>query len=137
MSDCLFCRIASGEIPAAVVYRDDEHLAFMDIGPVNAGHLLVVPHRHFESAATMPSEAVGRLFALGSRLAGAAVRAVGADGYNLTTNSGPAAGQIVMHTHVHAIPRFADDGLKHWGSREMPAEEIEALAERVRQALAE
>jgi len=128
MSDCLFCRIIDGELPSTKVYEDEAHLAFMDIGPANPGHLLVVPKQHHQCLAEMPEEMVGPLFVVASRLGQAAMKATAAPAFNLIVNNGQAAGQLVFHTHVHVIPRFVDDGHKHWGKKEIPEERTKALA---------
>lgn len=132
MSDCLFCKIVAGEIPAEKIHEDSGYLAFMDIQPVNSGHVLVVPKAHHDCVADMSDENVSELFAVANRIARQVRKAVSADGYNLSANNGSAAGQLVFHTHIHVIPRFDGDGLKHWGKREMTMEEIREVAERIR-----
>lgn len=132
MSDCLFCKIIAGEIPAEKVHEDDGHIAFMDIQPVNLGHVLIVPKVHHDCLAVMPAESVAGLFTVAQRIANRVQVAMGADGYNLNVNNAPAAGQVVMHTHIHAIPRFAGDGLIMWGKRDVTADDIREAAERIR-----
>jgi histidine triad (HIT) family protein len=103
-TDCLFCRIARGEIPADVVHRDDDVLAFRDINPRAPTHLLLMPIRHIESAAELTEAEgplLGRLFAVAAQLARDA--GVADHGYRLVTNSGPAAGQSVPHLHFHLM----------------------------------
>ncbi|OGL66347.1 hypothetical protein A2856_01465 [Candidatus Uhrbacteria bacterium RIFCSPHIGHO2_01_FULL_63_20] len=114
MSDCVFCKIISGDIPSHKLYEDDVTLAFLDIHPVNAGHVLIVPKAHFENFAQTPKETVAALMDLSQRLAPAVLKAVGADAFNLSTNNGRAAGQLIAHTHFHLIPRFPTDGHKMW-----------------------
>ncbi|MBN1585418.1 HIT family protein [Candidatus Uhrbacteria bacterium] len=135
MSDCIFCRIVAGEIPSERIYEDSDHLAFMDIQPVNMGHVLVIPKDHYGCVAEMPEGAVARLFAVANRVALKVQEAVPSDGYILTVNNGQAAGQLVFHTHVHVIPRFRDDGLRHWGKREIGEGEIRGMAEKIREAM--
>lgn len=91
-------------------YEDSLAIAFMDIQPVNAGHVLVVPRKHYESLADMPPDLTRHLFDVALRLAPIVRRLAGADGLNLIVNSGAAAGQDVFHYHVHVIPRRSDDG---------------------------
>jgi histidine triad (HIT) family protein len=113
MSDiCVFCRILAGELPATRLYEDEDVLAFLDIAPINKGHLLVIPKRHHRSLTELAPEQVGRLFAAAARLGRALVRAVQADGFNLLLSNGTVAGQVVPHVHVHLIPRFPDDGIR-------------------------
>ncbi|MBN2084182.1 MAG: HIT family protein [Anaerolineales bacterium] len=111
MPACIFCKIIKGESPASLVFEDDNCLAFMDIQPVNPGHVLVIPRRHAVSLADMNAEECARLFSAAHALA-AAVRASGlrCEGVNLLLADGEAAGQEVFHVHVHVFPRFAGDG---------------------------
>jgi histidine triad (HIT) family protein len=111
MSACIFCKIINKESPASVVYEDEAFLAFMDIRPVNPGHLLVIPKKHVASLAEMNADECGRLFAAAHKLA-AAVRESGVrcEGVNLHLADGAAAGQEVFHVHAHVFPRFAADG---------------------------
>ena len=103
-ADCLFCRIAAGEIPADIVHEDELVLAFRDINPKAPTHLLLIPRRHVKSAADLAetdAEMLGRLFATGARLAREA--GIAERGFRLVTNSGPAAGQSVDHLHFHLL----------------------------------
>jgi len=136
MTDCLFCRIVAGEIPAEKVFEDDDVVAFMDIQPINPGHLLVVPKEHSRDLTEMSGETVGRLFRAVQHVAKGVRNAVAAPGFNIGVNTGGAAGQVVFHTHVHVMPRFDDDGHRHWEKRPMTAEEIAAVASKVRESLA-
>src|SRR5687768_7101489 len=102
--NCLFCRIAAGEVPADIVHEDDLVLAFRDINPKAPTHLLLIPRRHVASAADLAetdAEMLGRLFAMGARLAREA--GIAERGFRLVTNSGPAAGQSVDHLHFHLL----------------------------------
>lgn len=102
---CLFCSIISGEIPCQKVYEDENTFAFLDIGPVSEGHTLVVPKVHAMDLASGSLEAAEQIMRTVYRIAPAILKAVGADGYNLGMNHGEAAGQDVMHAHVHIMPR--------------------------------
>jgi len=110
--DCIFCKIIKGEIPCAKIYEDKEFLAFLSIGPINKGHTLVVPKKHSENLFDFPEET--NLIEFLKKVAKAVVNGTGADGFNLSLNNGKAAGQLVLHTHFHIIPRFNNDGLKSW-----------------------
>lgn len=107
MNDCLFCKIIAGDIPAQKVYENDHVLAFLDIGPVSEGHTLVIPKAHAENLAAGSIEDAMALMAAIHELAPKITRALGAAGYNLGMNHGEAAGQDVLHTHVHIMPRQA------------------------------
>ena len=109
-SHCIFCDMIRGAAEVSVCYEDDVALAFMDIQPVNPGHVLVVPREHFESLVDLPPDLGMHLFRVATRL-GPVVRAVShAEGMNIVVNSGRAAGQDVFHYHVHLIPRREGDG---------------------------
>lgn len=107
---CTFCDLIQGAAEVSVCYEDADALAFMDIQPVNAGHVLVVPRQHYESLLDVPQELGAHLFAVTMRLANAVRRVTGCEGMNLVVNSGVAAGQDVFHYHVHIIPRRKGDG---------------------------
>ena len=111
MSDCIFCRILAGQLPGSFVYRDDRCAAFMDIRPVNLGHLLVVPARHAAYLADLDANTAARLMRVG-HAAAAALRASGlrCEGVNLFLADGEAAMQEVFHVHLHVFPRFRGDG---------------------------
>ena len=109
MSDCIFCKIVSGDIPSACLLKDDDAFAFLDIGPLAEGHALLIPTRHYETLDQMPaSEAAGLLRHLPALVR--AVQAVtGCTGVNVLQNNGRVAHQVVPHVHFHIIPRTADD----------------------------
>lgn len=118
MTDCIFCKIiAKGEIPSTEVYEDDTVYAFLDINPVNLGHTLVVPKTHYENLFTIPDTELGILGARVKKVAGAVREALKANGINISMNNGLAAGQVVPHAHIHIIPRYIDDGFRHWQGR--------------------
>ena len=108
---CIFCSIVAGQAEASVVHRDDLCLAFMDLHPVNPGHLLVVPLDHATYLADLPAATGAHMFTVAQQLA-ARLRRSGlrADGVNVFLADGEAAGQEVCHVHLHVIPRFAGDG---------------------------
>jgi histidine triad (HIT) family protein len=111
MPTCIFCDLLAGAAPASFVYRDEVCAAFMDIQPVNPGHLLVVPVAHAADLAALPPETGAQLMRVAQRLA-AALRQSGVrcEGVDLFLADGVAAGQEVFHVHLHVIPRFAGDG---------------------------
>lgn len=107
---CTFCDIIRGAGEVSLCYEDADALAFMDIQPVNAGHVLVVPRAHYESLADVPPQLAMHLFDISMRLAGVVRQVTGCEGLNIVVNSGAAAGQDVFHYHVHVIPRREHDG---------------------------
>ncbi|HRY63083.1 MAG TPA: HIT family protein [Patescibacteria group bacterium] len=136
MEDCIFCKIIKGEIPADKVYEDDRVLAFLDISPINKGHILVVPKEHFENLLETPDELVEKLVLAGKKIGLAVREVVRAEGINVGINNGSAAGQVVFHTHIHIIPRFSDDGYKLWGSdKKYELGEGRELAQKIQEQL--
>ncbi len=124
MEDCVFCRIAQGKEWAAVVWSDEEHIAFMDRYPASRGHTLVAPKRHYRDLLEMGEDDVGRLFASVARVAKAVQRALSPAGINVLQNNGSAAGQVIFHAHVHIIPRYGNpEGLLFRSGRMRVAEE--------------
>jgi histidine triad (HIT) family protein len=107
---CPFCDLIHGAGEVSMCYEDSDVVAFLDIQPVNAGHLLVVPRAHFESLQDIPARLAMHLFEVAMELAPVVKQVAAADGLNIVVNSGAAAGQDVFHYHVHVIPRRADDG---------------------------
>ena len=136
--NCVFCKIAAGQIPAAVVFRTDSCLAFMDIGPLADGHLLLIPVDHYERMEEMPADVAGKLCGQLPKLGAALVEVTGASGYNILQNNGRVSGQEVGHVHIHLIPRSKGDGLGYrWHPKSYPEGRAEQLAERFRTALSE
>ena len=128
---CLFCLIIAGEIPCQNVYEDENTFAFLDIGPVSEGHTLVVPKVHTNDLASGSLEAAQQIMTTVYRIAPAILRAVGADGYNLGMNHGESAGQDVVHTHIHIMPRTT--GVPRTFTKTHPSnEELAATAEEIR-----
>ncbi len=133
-NSCIFCSIIAGEIPSAQVYRDSDFVVIMDKYPINQGHTLVIPVKHYDTLLHMPPAEVGKLYAAVPAVAKAVVSAVGADGFNVGQNNGIAANQIVPHVHVHVIPRFADDSPDgKWPQRRVAdMKELGEFAEKIR-----
>src|ERR1700712_2128563 len=111
MTDCLFCKIVAGEIPAQIVHADARTVAFMDIAPATRGHCLVVPRTHTEDLLTADPDDVTAVALAAQELARRAYEDLGAAGVNILQSSGAAAWQSVFHLHFHVIPRYADDPL--------------------------
>ncbi len=109
MSDCIFCKIAGGEIPAATLYEDQDFRVILDLGPASRGHALILPKEHYANLYEMPEELLGKAASLAKRMGEAMKKALKCDGLNLVQNNGAAAGQTVFHFHIHLIPRYDDD----------------------------
>lgn len=136
-SDCIFCKIVAGELPSVLVYEDRMALAFMDIGPVVKGHVLVIPREHHDPITRTPDELLAHLIAVVRKVAQAQLEGLHADGINVSQANGRCAGQIVPHLHFHVIPRFDHDG-HHWNwnpKKYDDTDEMKALAEKIRQAI--
>jgi histidine triad (HIT) family protein len=135
-SDCLFCGIVAGEVPAQIVDSDDHTVAFMDINPATRGHALVVPRTHSTDLMEIADEDLERTMLAARRLARMIDAALGPDGFNILNSCRPAAWQTVFHYHLHVIPRYDDDPLKlPWIPRGADADEIAATANRIREAV--
>ena len=130
MSECIFCKIINGEIPSRKIYEDELIYAFLDISPINYGHTLVIPKEHHQSAATIPENVAGRMFAVASRIGILLKRRDEYDGYNLHLADGTVAGQVVMHAHLHVVPRGAEDGFRwNWRQLKYPENRMAEIAE--------
>ncbi len=131
-ADCVFCKIVAGEIPCHRLFEDERVLAFLDINPLAAGHTVLIPKTHavrFEDMAAADTSALA--CAIGP-VARRVLAAVAADDYNVLQNNGPIAGQVVMHVHVHIIPRRRRDGLGYrWLAGSASSDELAALAGRI------
>lgn len=109
--DCVFCKIIAGELPSTKIYEDDNVLAFVDIGPIAKGHILVVPKKHSIMITDTDSDLLAELMVVVKKITQAQIEGMGADGVNIMQANGSVAGQVVDHIHFHVIPRFKDDGI--------------------------
>ena len=135
MPDCIFCKIVRGELPSYKVYGDDSVLAFLDIHPINPGHVLVIPKQHAMNIFDISAESWVHVQEVARKIAIALEQATSADGVNIMMNNREHAGQVVDHAHVHLIPRFKNDGLKLWPHKEYKEGEANETAEKIRKAL--
>lgn len=115
MPECIFCKIVKGEIPCAKILEDDRVLSFVDINPINPGHALVIPKKHYHTLFDMDPEDLRACIVAAQKVGRAVYRSVAAEGVNLVQNNYRAAGQLIDHAHFHLIPRFEGDGfLPSW-----------------------
>src|SRR5574341_1179735 len=139
VTDCLFCRIVTRELPGTFVFEDDRAAAFLDLFPVHQGHTLVVPRTHYTDLADCPADVAAYLFELSARLAPAIVQATSAQGFNVWVANGKAAGQEVFHLHLHILPRHEKDSFGLRFPKGYPKEagrgELEEMAGRIRTTL--
>jgi len=134
--DCIFCKIAAGEIPAVKIWENDSAVAFLDIAPVSDGHTLIVSKQHYKTLDECPPEYLAKMLSEVGKIAKAVTEAVDSEGYNFLCNNGRAAGQLVDHLHFHIIPRNQGDGiLKGWPSSEYPEGRAEEIAEKIKKNL--
>lgn len=132
---CLFCKIVKNELPSTKVYESETALAFMDIAPVNPGHVLIVPKEHYQNLEDAPEEVVCELIKVVKKIGKAVKSGLEVEGYNIAFNSDPVAGQIIPHLHFHVIPRHKDDGLGLWPGGEYGEGELENVLGKIKTAL--
>ena len=132
MDNCIFCKIAAGEIPATTLYEDEDFRVILDLGPAAKGHSLILPKAHYANIYEIPEDLAGKAMKLAKRMAEKMVPALGADGFNVVQNNGEVAGQTVFHFHMHLIPRYQGDSARFgW----KPGELTEEMKQEVLSAL--
>ena len=137
MSECVFCRIVARQIPASVVDEDEQTLAFMDLGQVNPGHVLVAVKKHAENLYALDDAQAGAVLRAAARVARAIRDAFAPQGLSVYQANGKAAGQTVFHYHVHLVPRHEGDGMAlTWPVKNPPRERLAEHAEKIRAKLA-
>lgn len=109
MENCIFCKIAAGEIPSATIYEDEKYRVILDLGPATRGHALILPKKHFKDVTELDQDTASGILPLASKIGTAMKEALNCDGFNLVQNNGEAAGQTVLHFHMHVIPRYAGE----------------------------
>lgn len=135
--DCLFCKIARGELPSTKVLETDQAVVFLDIRPVTPGHVLLIPRDHHETLSDVPDELAAHAGRLLPRVCRAVRRATGAEALNIIVNHGEAAGQTVLHVHWHIIPRRADDAVRWpWPHTPYRGDELDRMRARIERELA-
>ena len=133
MENCIFCKIANGEIPSATLYEDEDFRVILDLGPASKGHALILPKAHAADIYELPDETAGKAMILAKKMAGALTKALNCDGFNIVQNNGECAGQTVFHFHMHLIPRSKGDevGLG-WKMGELTDEDKEDILSKVK-----
>lgn len=126
--NCIFCKIANGEIPSKAIYEDEDFKVILDLGPATKGHGLILPKEHAANLFELPEETAAKAMVLAKKLGKQMIENLKADGLNLVQNNGEAAGQTVHHFHLHLIPRYKNDG-QHilWNPGEASQEELEEI----------
>jgi histidine triad (HIT) family protein len=137
MTDCIFCKIVSGEIQSSKVYEDSQILAFMDAGQVNPGHLIVAVKQHVQNIYDLKADLAAAVFQAAARIAKAAKASMQPAGMTLLQANEKAGWQTVEHFHIHVLPRHLEDGVTiTWPAKHPPKEELDRLADRVKGELA-
>ena len=131
-TNCIFCKIANGEIPSKTLYEDDQFRVIMDLGPATKGHALILPKEHYANLYELPDEVAAQVMQLAKKLAIRMTERLGCEGFNLVQNNGELAGQTVFHFHMHLIPRYREDGQKiGWKPGEVTQEELEEIKNQI------
>lgn len=135
MDNCIFCKILRGELPSQKIYEDDKTYAFLDINPVNPGHVLVIPKKHTLDVFEIEESEWDAVMRTVRRVAHALEKSLAPTGINLAMNNRSGAGQVVFHAHVHVMPRFPNDGHELWKGRAYGEGQLPEVASKIRTAL--
>ena len=132
-ANCIFCKIANGEIPAATLYEDENFRVILDLGPASKGHALILPKSHAANIYELSDEMAAKAMILAKKMATAMTAALKCDGFNIVQNNGECAGQTVFHFHMHLIPRYKGDGVGlTWTPGELSDEVRDEILKKVR-----
>ena len=130
--DCIFCKIAAGEIPSKTIYEDEKYRVSLDLGPATRGHALILPKNHYANLFELPEEDAKEVICLAKKMATIMKDKLGCDGFNLVQNNGEAAGQTVFHFHMHLIPRYENDGQEiGWKPGSPSQDELEEIRKQI------
>lgn len=130
--NCIFCKIANGEIPSKTLYEDESFRVILDLGPATKGHALILPKEHSDNLYELPDDTAMGAMKLAKKMAILMAEKLHADGFNLVQNNGEVAGQTVMHFHLHLIPRYEGDAQRiAWNPGEMTQEELEEIKKQI------
>ena len=134
--DCIFCKIANGEIPSATVYEDSVCRVILDVNPANKGHALIIPKEHFDNIYSIDAETAAKIFTIATEVAKAQKAELNPDGLNILQNNGEAAGQTVFHFHMHLVPRYIKDNVTMtWIPGKADTEELSTLSHALRKRI--
>lgn len=131
MTDCIFCKVIKKEIPCYKIYEDSNIIAFLDIKPINPGHVLIVPKEHVETILDASEATLKELLIITKKLLPLIEKATKAEGFTITINHGEKAGQVVPHLHLHLIPRFENDGRKLWKGKDYKENEDKEIEDKI------
>ena len=129
-SNCIFCKIANGEIPSRTIEETEMFRVVLDVGPATKGHALILPKEHYKNLYDLPEETAAEAIKMAKKVALKMKEKLGCDGVNIVQNNEEAAGQTVFHFHMHVIPRYKEDGqVIGWKPGQPTAEEMDAVLE--------
>ena len=134
--NCIFCKIANGEIPSSTVYEDEDFRVILDLGPASKGHALILPKEHFKDVTELDPKIAAKVLPLGAKLGTAMKKSLGCAGFNLVQNNGEAAGQTVFHFHMHLIPRYQsakNNDILMWSHENFSDEEMAQIRDSLSQ----
>ncbi len=127
-NNCIFCKIAAGEIPSRTLYEDEQFRVIMDLGPASRGHALILPKEHYANLFELPEELAADAMKLAKKMATVMTEKLECDGFNLVQNNGEVAGQTVFHFHMHLIPCYKEAGrVIAWETKNMSPEELDEI----------
>lgn len=128
--NCIFCKLANGDIPTKSIYEDEDFNVILDLGPATKGHALILPKSHFKNLYELPEEHASKAMVLAKKMAAHMTEKLNCDGFNLVQNNNEAAGQTVFHFHLHLIPRYQNDGQRIlWNPGKPSDKELQELQE--------
>lgn len=135
-NNCIFCKIAAGEIPSKTLYEDEMFRVILDLGAASEGHALILPRDHYANLMELDEKTAARVLPLAGKISKAMMKGLNCDGLNLVQNNGEEAGQTVMHFHLHMIPRYkGGKEVIEWEPGSPTAEELDATLDKIREAL--
>ncbi|GFI50689.1 MAG: HIT family protein [Dorea sp.] len=131
--NCIFCKLANGDIPTATLYEDEDFRVILDASPASKGHALIIPKEHYANLYELSDELASKVLVLAKKMITKLTDILGCDGYNIVQNNGEAAGQTVFHFHLHMIPRSKDDGVGlGWKMGELTEEDKGELLSKIK-----
>lgn len=134
--NCIFCKIANGEIPSETLYEDDTFRVILDLGPASRGHALILPKQHYRDICDLDGKVASNVLLLASKIGSAMKKSLGCAGFNVVQNNGKEAGQTVFHFHVHLIPRYEDGPeMVSWVPGKVSPEELAQTGAAIKSAL--
>ena len=134
--ECIFCKIANGEIPSSTIYEDEDFRVILDLGPASKGHALILPKEHYKDLCELNETIAEKVFPLAGKIGTGIKKALGCAGFNVVQNNGEVAGQTVFHFHTHIIPRYENGpDMVTWVPGKIEQKELQEIRDRIKQAI--